>query len=102
MRECGPINSIKIKCSVLMNFFVTEFSDKTGTLTEGRMTAVKIWVCEHKQAISVTGRGIEPVGDFVVPAEKVKSKKQIATNVGKIEEDSEKEQDEHMTPVRAT
>ncbi len=39
-------------------------SDKTGTLTEGRMSATDLWVAER--AISVTGTGYRPQGEFQI------------------------------------
>lgn len=46
-------------------------SDKTGTLTEGKMTALKVWclgktqAVEHDREIQVTGQGLTPVGEFL-------------------------------------
>jgi magnesium-transporting ATPase (P-type) len=37
-------------------------TDKTGTLTEGRMTALKMYVAG--ELVTITGRGTSPVGEF--------------------------------------
>ena len=38
-------------------------TDKTGTLTKGEMTAVRLWSCSS--AYHITGEGFEPEGDIV-------------------------------------
>jgi P-type Ca2+ transporter type 2C len=42
-------------------------SDKTGTLTQNEMTAVKLWV--HHTEVDVTGQGYQPEGRFTHGAE---------------------------------
>ncbi len=37
-------------------------TDKTGTLTKGEMTAVRMW--RSKALYKITGNGYEPVGTF--------------------------------------
>ncbi len=44
-------------------------SDKTGTLTQNQMTAVRIWA--DGKEYSVTGRGYDPVGGFEVDGQSV-------------------------------
>lgn len=44
-------------------------SDKTGTITEGKMTAVKIWI--YNEFFEVTGTGYKPEGSILRNGEKV-------------------------------
>lgn len=44
-------------------------SDKTGTLTQNKMTVTRLWVQDN--FINVTGSGYEPEGDFLVGGEKI-------------------------------
>ena len=44
-------------------------SDKTGTLTQNAMTVTRVWV--DGQALSITGSGYSPEGDFVNSGSKV-------------------------------
>jgi Ca2+-transporting ATPase len=43
-------------------------SDKTGTLTQNKMTVTRIWASD--QLIEVTGSGYTPIGDFYIEGEK--------------------------------
>ena len=45
-------------------------SDKTGTLTQNAMTVTRVWV--DGKALTVTGSGYSPTGDFLDKGEKVK------------------------------
>ncbi|KAJ3378318.1 hypothetical protein HDU92_007496, partial [Lobulomyces angularis] len=45
-------------------------SDKTGTLTEGKMVAKCLWIGKNKY--EVTGKGIEPVGEFIKQPDGIK------------------------------
>lgn len=40
-------------------------SDKTGTLTEGKMNAVKAWSAKTGDLVTISGSGIEPKGEFL-------------------------------------
>lgn len=51
-------------------------SDKTGTLTQNKMTVAEIWA--DSVTVQVTGSGYEPQGDFVENGRK----KQVAENTG--------------------
>ncbi|MBI5252742.1 MAG: cation-translocating P-type ATPase [Desulfomonile tiedjei] len=44
-------------------------SDKTGTLTQNQMTAVRLWVDDH--AFNVSGEGYAPRGDFALNGQPV-------------------------------
>jgi magnesium-transporting ATPase (P-type) len=41
-------------------------SDKTGTLTEGKMRATTLWLLAKNKTLEITGSGTEPVGEFLV------------------------------------
>ncbi len=44
-------------------------SDKTGTMTKGEMTAVKVWV--YDATFEVTGAGYEPTGEILLEGKRV-------------------------------
>jgi len=44
-------------------------SDKTGTLTQNKMTAVRLWVDDH--TIGITGEGYAPQGEFTLNGQPV-------------------------------
>ncbi len=46
-------------------------SDKTGTLTENRMTVTKIYI--HNKEITLSGNGLETEGDFYINDKKINS-----------------------------
>lgn len=51
-------------------------SDKTGTMTKGEMTVVKIWIYDAE--IEVTGAGYEPVGNLLINGRPIEPSKSEA------------------------
>lgn len=51
-------------------------SDKTGTLTQNKMTVTHIWADE--KLINVTGSGYEPQGDFICAKKKINPQSDVA------------------------